>query len=283
MLIASSFAMAEKTNARLHITDFFAYAPFAYPDTDFIYLGFDNSYPVNGSYSVNGFLNDASNNGISNRDILIYVNNILMGKTNTDSNGCFYFNSWNKTKLKPLLDEAKTKGKGTIPVKIRAIFHGDNTYKGSMGYRKNSILLGPPISSYAMAPPSKPPFLIQPNGSFPLAVSVRAGGSADLPLSVTPEVRAKNITLQFVGVPCGVQVSVIPSMVYLKQTLYAEPSSLVVHITADSHTKTGDYTLGIKVNNAIETSAGKIWSSTPVLQTIHLTIHCPLNYKPIEC
>jgi len=73
--------------------------------SNFIFMGVINYRGIDDASSVKGSLSDAFGKGLANRDVWIYANNIVMGKVTTDSEGCFYFNSWNNTSLKPLIDK----------------------------------------------------------------------------------------------------------------------------------------------------------------------------------
>ncbi len=240
ILLTSSFAIAEKPKARLQM--------FLFPNASQLPCSMDgcdlNKIPPNyrgmaESTSVMGFLKDVSNNGIVNRQIVIYVNNILMGKASTDPKGCFYFNSWNNTKLKPLLDKAMNAG-WMIPIKVRAVFNGDNDYGRTLAYRKG-IIYTEFVAS--LRPPLLPPYVILPkNGSLPLGLTVNAGDSADLPIMVRSLVGSINITPHFFAVPCAVYASINPSTINLNKTADA-----VIHVSADSDAKAGDYTMGIGI------------------------------------
>ncbi len=242
-LLISSFVMAESAKARLEMTLF--------SNPWYMNPNFKN---VDESTSVKGFLKDVSSNGIGNREILIYVNNILMDKTRTDSKGCFYFNSWNNTQLKSLVDKAEGQHLSMLPVKIRAVFNGDHDYERSMGYRKSVInLIGVSVGAQFAQ-------VIQPkNGSYELRLTVSVGESADLPIRIAfPPAGATNVTLQLFAVPCTVQASVIPTIIDLKYTANA-----VIHITTDSVAKAGDYTLRIGILERTQLRT---------LEPIHLTI-----------
>ncbi len=218
---------------------------------------------INDAVSVKGSLRGAFGKSLDDRDILIYVNDILMGKTRTDSKGCFYFNDWNNTKLKSMLD--KYANIGVFGIKIKAVFPGDDHYTESSVYDRDSVYTSPPP-------------LPMPNNYIPTTeAQVNAGSSVDVPvvIQVMPHEVMLNVTLSLDALPCeGVSYSVNPSFFpklapklsetgEVTEEYYNETSqshvtkkyeviagNTTIHISTDSKLKAGHYTFVI-VGDAI--------------------------------
>ncbi len=219
--------------------------------------------------SVSGFLRDGAGGGIADREILIYANNILIGKTNTDPEGCFYINSWDNTKVKPMVDDAKSKGIDSITFKVRSIFLGDNDHRRSMAYRYAYTYLAP-------MPLPPPQFLVETNeGSYDLKLAVNAGESGDLPIVVKTltESEATNIPLYLVGVPCKVQASILTNV--------SDNAKATIHISVDSSVKPGNYTLGIITTKKMIPirALGEIHLTVKSKSSGHITSEANANLK----
>ncbi len=235
-------AVSEHAKTRLRMTLF----------SQFTGIGVINYYGINDAVSVKGSLSYAPGKGLANREISIYVDHILMGKTRTNSEGCFYFNNWNNTALKPLID--RFAGSGVFGVKIWSIFHGDHDYRPTITYKRDSIYTG----------------IVH---LHPRTLDVRtteavvnAGGSVDVPVVIqlpTVNLEVQNLTLSLDALPCnGVNVLITPSVIpsvkpgssfkVLKSgnsttfipDLTAEPNA-IIHISLDSNVEPGHYWLMI--------------------------------------
>lgn len=241
---------------------------------------------INDAASVKGSLTDAFGNALANKEILIYVNHNLMGKVRTDSEGCFYFNSWNNTALKPIID--KRGDSGVYWIKVWAIFPGDHEYKRSFTYKKDVIYLHMPL-------------LPVPNNYIPTTkAEVNAGSSVDVPVVVqlNPGQEMLNLKLSLDALPCrGVSAFIGPSVIpklepklsetgNVIESIYNETSKSIVtkkyetvagkatiHISIDSNLKSGKYTFVIVGEGIIkDLRAGDERHAKEWFGLLHLTV-----------
>ncbi len=259
-----------------------------------LYTGVFNYERISDAVSVKGLLTDALGKGLADREILIYVklseNRIFMGKARTDSEGCFYFNSWDSAKLKPLIDKY-----GGFRFKILVVFPGDSDYRRSFAYKWDWMYSG------AVSFPA-PSFRI-----FAKDTIVSAGGSVDVTavVHVEPSEELLNLTLSLDALPCkGVSVFVTPSVIPklmaelsytgdVTMSIYDNKTGTIVtkkyntaagnvtiHISTDSNVQLGYYKL-IIVGEAIkkDLQTGDQKHMKQVLGILALTIN-PQSIKP---
>ncbi len=249
--------------------------------SNFIIFGEINYRGINDAVSVKGSLTDADGNGLANREILLYVRvlpyHFLMGKTRTDSDGCFYFNNWNNTALKPLLD--KYAGSGSFRIKIWTIFHGDHDYNRSFAYREDAINMILPLGP-------APNFWISATKAV-----VNAGGSVDVPVHIYHNAgneKIQNLTLSLEALPCnGVRFStfplVVPNLTY-NSSSQLETGNATIHISVDYNVQADHYTLVVAVEaitkdlNTGEQRHMKEW-----LGLLHLAINPAVSVTEKQC
>ncbi len=250
-------AMQEPAKSRLDMVIF--------SDSPFSYVNFRG---LNESDSIKGFLRDAARNGIADREISVYADSILVGRTTTDAHGCFYFNNWDNVKLKPLLD--KNEGKTSISIKVRAVFTGDQDYKRSMAYKRDYMYLIPvtgPTVQYS---------IVTKEGSPSLELTASPGGSVYLPIIVNPllqldnsKVTVRNIAFSLDALPCSkVQASIIHNAVSIPKNI----ANATVLISVAPDTQPGHYTFGIMRHAIMKAPNGQEWLATEKIGLLHLTI-----------
>ncbi len=206
----------------------YSYSPFG--------LGYRS---IDNSTSVKGFLRDVSGNPIENREILIYVNDILMGKANTDYQGCFYFNNWNNTKLKPLIDSWLGRNP-TIPTTIKAVFPGDNNYSHNIAYNKDAWIR---LFSSDGPAASPAPFKIVTKQGSGLEYAIDSGESTQFPIvvaSVYPY-QIEKMKLSIASLPCSVYAVLVPNEI----SMVTNKTNMNILILAKQNAQPGNYTLGL--------------------------------------
>ena len=205
-----------------------------------------------GEPSVKGYLTSTDGTALSNKQINIIIDNatfengtsienILVGKTSTDQNGCFYFADWNQDAIDRFQKDMAEKtphGAPTDLVSIKAVFTGDSKFQGSSNATK--------FTYYTIAVPIVRPalsaFLV--NGSDIVLEQGKSYNFTDF--STWGEaLQLHTISIEMKNLPCGIYEKTREVSVTNNQTQVIMPIELKVEKTAP----VGNFTTYISVNN----------------------------------
>ncbi len=210
---------------------------------------------VFGSYSpltlkdhfLQGYLEPA--NPMDSHNISIFVDDVFMGTTSTDPDGCFQFNSWDDSKLEQKFKEIIESDKKKIEhspaeIKFTAVYL-ENENHNPVNMTKNSYLY------LGLVPLAWPSYDVS---IFPSVIHLTKGSPVNFELTVKPnqkEVEIKHMEINMKRLPCGVT--------WASTTSSAEPDSDKVTmdhagtfhliLSATDYAKSGKYFVEIQHNS----------------------------------
>lgn len=184
---------------------------------------------------------------ISNGNVTIYVNGILMGQTVTDLSGCFQFNSWDDKKLSAQINETRLdmEQKGVLDgmnLRVVANYSGNENH-GATNVTKQSYL-------YLWALPLPPPNY--QTTISPSVLNVTQEYPIHFELMVKPFTTYSNVDMMKLSVgqmPCGVTDAIS----YNKgddRVSTDHPGIFNVTLNTSSYTPTGTYWIMITQNTS---------------------------------
>ncbi|MDE2590574.1 MAG: hypothetical protein KGL95_13025, partial [Patescibacteria group bacterium] len=205
-----------------------------------------------GEPSVKGYLTSIDGTALPNKQINIIIDNatfengssienILVGKTLTDQDGCFYLANWDQAavdRFQKDMAEKTPQGAPTDLVSIKAVFTGDSKYQGSSNATK--------FTYYTVAVPIIRPalsaFLV--NGSDIVLEKGKSYNFTDF--STWGEaLQLHTLRIEMKNLPCGIYEKTREISVANNQTQAIIPIELRVEKTAPI----GNFTTYISVNN----------------------------------
>lgn len=175
---------------------------------------------------------------ISNGTVSVTVNDIFMGNTVTDPQGCFQFNSWNDTKLSAQINQSRTnmEQKGVLDaldLKIVTNYLGDHNHHAANATVLSSLNLW----ALPLPPPSYQMY------TSPSLLNVTQGNSIHFELTVKPFTAYSQVNKMILSVdriPCGVTSTISHNEGADKVSL-DHPGIFDITLNTSSYTPTGTY------------------------------------------
>lgn len=182
---------------------------------------------------------------ISDANVLVSINGIVMGNAKTYPDGCFQFNQWNDSKLSEqtsafLANEKNSGSFGPFNLTFSAHFAGDSNHDPTTAQATSSM--------YLIAIPFPPPMI--ETTVTPSQVNITQGSSANIQISARPmieqwDVSHMNLSLQ--GLPCGASYHV--SQVSDNDTSSTtHPAVFNVNLDTATYSPEGTYFVGMVQN-----------------------------------
>ena len=183
---------------------------------------------------------------ISDANVAISVNGIMMGYAKTYPDGCFQFSQWNDSKLseqtnKFLANEKNSGSFGPYNLTFSAIYAGDGNNHYPVGANATS-------SMYLMAIPLPPP---QFEATVtPSQVNVTQGSSSNIQISVRPMIEQWDVThmnLYLERLLCGISYQVAQASDNNTSST-THPAIFNVSLNATTYSPEGTYFIGMVQN-----------------------------------
>ena len=181
--------------------------------------------------------------------VSIFVNDIAMGETSVDPDGCFQYADWDDSELKDVFDglvESDKKNITHVPadLKFTAVYYGDESHNPA-NVTKNSYV------NFGLMPFARPSY---ETSVLPDVVHLEPGDSANFELTIKPyfeQAEVEHMVLGMQRLPCGVSWSstdfgtdpnhdnVLMNHIgtfhlTLSSTNYAEPGKYFVELVRDA-------------------------------------------------
>ena len=175
---------------------------------------------------------------ISNGNITITVNGIVMGTTQTYPSGCFQFNNWNDSKLADQINKSKSLGISSMELNFQTQYFGDRNHNpanaSAISYLGFYAVPLAPAQYDTEVYPSNP-------------INVTQGDSAQFHMTVKPfskywEVDHMKLNLQ--RMPCGLSYHILP-VDNNDSVLVNNTASFDVILNTTSYTPSGKYWISI--------------------------------------
>ncbi len=163
---------------------------------ELVAYGSYNPGSVEGHF-IKGKLKDGSGRPITNGNITILVDSIVMGSTVTDPEGCFDFNNWDNNKLLEKISNAEENHKSALELRFTAKYAGNEDHKSAHRTKISTLYLFPvPL----IAPSYE-------TSVSPSTIQVEQGKTVEFQVKVKPlsnEVEVEHMSPYIERLPCGV-------------------------------------------------------------------------------
>lgn len=175
---------------------------------------------------------------ISNGNITITVNRIVMGTTQTYPSGCFQFNNWNDSKLADQINKSKSLGISSMELNFQTRYLGDSNHDPA-----NASAISY-LGFYAVPlAPAQYDTEVYPSNQ----INVTQGDSVQFHMTIKPfskywEVDHMKLNLQ--RMPCGLSYHILP-VDNNDSVLVNNTASFDVILNTTSYTPSGKYWISI--------------------------------------
>lgn len=225
-------------------------------------------FPISTMYSfdgmsVKGYLTDQNGIGLENHEIMFYITNatldngttisenLLMGKTTTSQDGCFYFADWDANKSLQFRKDIFTRGSDNAPTYINTVFAGTSDLQGSSNATK---IMYHPIVPPIIREAGINTYLVNASSYFPHysaipLLEVERGKSYNFIVfsSWSESLNVQAFRLEIKNLPCGITVPAV----YVSGLANKTQDVISVKMTIDKSVPVDSFFPYVTVNNSV--------------------------------